>query len=48
VAVLGKFLIFLLLSIETVYYGQILEQAKDKIPVQLIRNPLVLMSVTFV
>ncbi|MBS9775219.1 oligosaccharide flippase family protein [Candidatus Gracilibacteria bacterium] len=43
IAVLGKFLIFLLLSIETVYFGQIMEFSKEKVPNHLIRNPLILM-----
>jgi len=40
-SVLAKFLIFLLLSIETVYYGQIMET--KNINLNLIRNPLILM-----
>jgi hypothetical protein len=48
IAVLGKFLIFLLLSIETVYYGQILEQKKESLPSHLIKNPLILMGITII
>lgn len=43
IAVLWKFLIFLLLSIETVYFWQIMEFSKEKVPNHLIRNPLILM-----
>ena len=35
-------IIFLVLSIETVYYWQIMEYSKKKIPFQLVRNPLIL------
>jgi len=48
IAVLGKFLIFLLLSIETVYYGQILEHSKATVPRHLILNPLVIMTLVVV
>lgn len=40
ISILWKFLIFLMLSIETVYYGQIMEHKKVKVPIQLIRNPI--------
>lgn len=46
IAILWKFMIFLLLSIETVYYWQIMEHKKDKIPSYLIKNPLVLITLT--
>ena len=41
-SVLGKFLIFLLLSIETVYYSQIMEYSKKELPKYLIKNPVFL------
>jgi len=44
-SVLGKFLIFLLLSIETVYYGQIMEHKKEKVPKNLIKNPIFLITI---
>jgi O-antigen/teichoic acid export membrane protein len=44
-SVLGKFLIFLLLSIETVYYGQIMEHKKDSLPKHLIKNPIFLITI---
>lgn len=46
IGVLGKFLIFLLLSIETVYYGQIMEHHPKDIPTALLKNPLILISIT--
>ncbi len=45
ISILWKFLIFLMLSIETVYYGQIMEHAKNKVPMQLIRNPIFILLV---
>lgn len=45
ISVLWKFLIFLMLSIETVYYWQIMEYSKNNLPFYLIRNPLILMFV---
>ncbi len=44
-SILWKFLIFLLLSVETVYYSQIMEYSKEKLPKYLIKNPVVLMIV---
>ncbi len=46
VAILWKFLIFLLLSIETVYYWQIMEYTHKKVPFHLIKNPLILIIIT--
>jgi len=46
ISVLWKFLIFLLLSIETVYYWQIMEYKDTKIPFHFIRNPLILIIIT--
>lgn len=43
ISVLWKILIFLMLSIETVYYWQIMEYKKDKLPFHLIKNPVILM-----
>ncbi len=45
-SVLGKFLIFLLLSIETVYFSQIMEYPRNNVPKHLIRNPLILITLT--
>lgn len=45
ISVLGKFLVFLLLSIETVYYSQIMEHTKEEIPLHFIRNPLMLIVI---
>lgn len=45
VAILWKFLVFLLISIETVYYSQILEHTWKWVPKQLIRNPLILIGI---
>lgn len=45
IAVLGKFLIFLMLSTETVYYGQVMEYSKKTVPKQLIINPLMVLSI---
>lgn len=41
VSVLGKFLVFLLLSIETVYYSEIMSHKKSEIEIHHIRNPLI-------
>jgi len=46
ISILGKFLIFLLFSIETVYYGQIMECKNKNIPFHLIKNPLILIVIT--
>lgn len=48
IAVLGKFLIFLLLSIETVYYGQIMEHQRESVPKHLIINPIVIMTLVVI
>jgi O-antigen/teichoic acid export membrane protein len=45
ISVLWKFLIFLLLTTETVYYGQILEFSREKLPVHLLRNALAIFSI---
>lgn len=45
ISVLWKFLIFLFLSIETVYYGQIMEYTKNELPFHLIKNPLILIFI---
>ena len=45
VAVLGKFLVFLLMSLETVYYGQIMEHTQTVVPRRLILEPLGLIAV---
>jgi hypothetical protein len=45
VAVLGKFLVFLLMSLETVYYGQIMEHTRVAVPRRLILEPLVLIGI---
>ncbi len=42
VSIIAKFIIFVLLSIETVYYSQIMEYKQKNLPLHLIRNPLVL------
>ncbi len=42
ISVLAKFLLFLLMSIETVYYSQAMEAAKEYIPDHLITNPVAL------
>lgn len=47
ISVLWKFLIFLLLSIETVYFWQIMEFEKSKLPNHLIKNPLFLMLISW-
>ena len=44
VAVLGKFLVFLLMSLETVYYGQIMEHTQGVVPRRLILEPLGLIA----
>gem|GEM_PF-6157784 len=33
------------LSIETVYYGQIMEYKKEELPTHLIKNPLILIVI---
>lgn len=40
VAVVGKFLIFLLMSLETVYYGQIMEHSVATVPRKLVIEPI--------
>lgn len=40
ISVLGKFLVFLLLSIETVYYSEIMSHPKEQVALHHIRNPL--------
>ncbi len=45
ISVLWKFLIFMFLSIETVYYGQIMEYKKENLPFHLIKNPLILIII---
>lgn len=47
ISVLWKFLIFLLLSIETVYFWQIMEHEKSNLPSYLIKNPLFLMIISW-
>lgn len=42
ISVMWKFLLFLLLSIETIYFWQIMEHNKTEIPYHLIRNPILL------
>lgn len=44
ISVLWKFLIFLMLSTETVYYGQIMEHKRETLPKHLIINPIVILS----
>lgn len=46
ISVLWKFLIFIVLSIETVYFWQIMEYKKENLPFHLIKNPLILMTFT--
>ncbi len=46
VAVLAKFLIFFLLSIETVYYGQIMEHTKMNLPKKLLYEPILIIIVS--
>ncbi len=48
ITVLWKFLIFLLLSIETVYFGQIMEHEQSSTPRALIKNPLILITITII
>lgn len=48
ISIIWKFLIFLLLSIETVYYWQIMEYKNQKIPYFLIRNSVLLIFVTII
>ena len=45
ISVLGKFLIFLMLSTETVYYSQIMEHVRKKLPYQLIIYPIIVLAV---
>lgn len=45
IGVLWKFLIFMFLSIETVYYGQIMEYKRENLPIHLIKNPLILIVI---
>lgn len=45
ISILGKFLIFLLFSIETVYYGQIMEYPKNVVPSHLIKTPIKLIII---
>ncbi len=40
ISVLGKFLVFLLLSIETVYYSEITSQSKENVALHHIKNPI--------
>lgn len=44
ISVLWKFLLFLVLTVETVYFWQIMEHKKGNIPFHLVRNPLILMT----
>lgn len=46
VAILAKFLIYFLLSIETVYYGQIMEHSKINIPRKLLYEPILIIIIT--
>jgi O-antigen/teichoic acid export membrane protein len=46
VAVLAKFLIFFLLSIETVYYWQIMEHTKKNLPKKLLYEPILIIIVS--
>ena len=46
VSVLWKFLVFVLLSIDTVYYSNIMEYQKEKLPFELLRNPFILFFLT--
>ena len=41
-SVIAKFLLFLLLAVETVYYSQVAEYEKSQVPLHLLRNPLLL------
>lgn len=45
ISVLWKFLLFLLMSVETVYFGQIMEYKREKLPFHLLRNPTILMII---
>lgn len=45
ISVLGKFLVFLLISIETVYYSQITEHTKESVSPHFVQNPLVLIII---
>jgi len=45
ISILWKFLVFLLISIETVYYGQIMEHKQGSVPKSLIRNPILLIAI---
>ncbi|ATU04993.1 hypothetical protein BKN14_00875 [Candidatus Gracilibacteria bacterium HOT-871] len=44
ITVLGKFLIFLLLAIETIYYGQIMKFKKSEIPKNLLITPILVIA----
>lgn len=44
ISVLWKFLIFILMSIETVYYWQIMEYKKENLPKHLLINPIFLIT----
>ena len=44
VSIVGKFLLYILLSIETVYYAQIMEHERAQLPMHLVRNALLLMT----
>lgn len=46
VAILAKFLIYFLLSIETVYYGQIMEYTKKSLPKKLLYEPILIIVIT--
>lgn len=46
ISVVWKFLLYTLLSIETVYYGQIMEHRQYKPPMHLVKNSLLFMGVT--
>jgi hypothetical protein len=43
VSIVAKFLVFILFSVETVYYSQIMESKSDLLPVKLLRNPILIM-----
>ena len=45
ISIIGKFLIFALLSVETVYYGQIMEKVRSKLPSRLILYPLLIILI---
>jgi hypothetical protein len=49
IAIVSKFLIYLLLSIETVYYSQIMELSKKVVPLRYFIEPILIMSaLTFI